>query len=73
MAETYSTDSTPHGEWVARCTARIRSLDDAITELDANELSQALWERGSCRAIGPDAAAIKLLERNLDSSRWAQP
>ena len=57
-------------EWIRRCAARIRSLDDVVTLIDAADLATTLCDLPCCEALAPEAAAARLFQDNLTPSQW---
>lgn len=56
-----------HAVGVSRCVHAIIETQASVSATDANELAEALWDRPSCRSIGPESSASKLFERNRHS------
>ena len=56
--------------WIRRCAARIRSLDDVVTLIDAADLATTLCDLPCCQGLAPDAAAARLFQDNLTPSQW---
>ncbi|MDP9043802.1 MAG: hypothetical protein M3O01_03260 [Pseudomonadota bacterium] len=69
-----STDlpSLPLGrpDWVRRCAARIRELDDVVSLVDAVDLASTLFELPCCEALDPETAAARLFMDDLTPSQW---
>ena len=57
-------------DWVRRCAARIRELDDVVTLIDAADLANTLRDLPCCQALEPEVAAARLFQDNLTPSRW---
>jgi hypothetical protein len=57
-------------DWVRRCAARIRELDDVVSLLDAVDLASTLHELPCCASLDPETAAARLFQDNLTASRW---
>ena len=57
-------------DWVRRCAARIRELDDVVSLLDAADLASTLHDLPCCESLTPEDAAARLFQDELTPSRW---
>lgn len=57
-------------DWIRRCAARIRSLDDIVTLIDAADLATTLCDLPCCEGLAPEAAAARLFQDDLTPSQW---
>lgn len=49
-------------DWVRRCAARIRELDDVVSLLDAADLANTLRDLPGGAALDPEVAAARLFQ-----------
>lgn len=57
-------------DWVRRCAARIRELDDVVSLIDAADLATTLHDLPCCESLEPEEAAARLFQDELTPSRW---
>ena len=57
-------------DWVRRCAAKIRDLDDVVTLIDAADLANTLRDLPCCQDLEPEAAAARLFQDNLTATQW---
>ena len=57
-------------DWVRRCAARIRELDDVVSLVDAADLASTLHDLPCCESLDPETAAARLFQDNLTPSKW---
>ena len=70
--DTYSAMTHPlrRRDWIRRCAARIRSLDDVVTLIDAADLASTLVDLPCCLELAPEVAAARLFQDDLMPSQW---
>ncbi len=56
-------------DWVRRCAAKIRELDDVVSLIDAADLANTLRDLPCCSEFEPEAAAARLFQDNLTPSQ----
>jgi hypothetical protein len=56
--------------WVSLCAEVLRKADSSLSEADAYELANALWDRPSVRGFDPDMVAQLIL---TNRSLWGRP
>jgi hypothetical protein len=56
-------------DWVRRCAAKIREIDDFVTLIDAADLANTLRDLPCCADLEPEAAAARLFQDNLSPSQ----
>lgn len=71
MPSTVPPRSLSRADWVRRCAAHIRTIDDVVSLVDAADLASALHDLPCCDGLDPETAAIRLFRDELAPSRGA--
>ena len=69
MSKNISPQVLSRCDWVRRCAAKYRELDDVVTLIDAADLANALRDLPCCSDLEPEVAAARLFQDNLNPSQ----